>query len=139
MKKYIDCDGVILDTESGIFDEYYKLKEKNPDLKRVQYLREMDWENWLRKSKILGDSIQILKQYNPKDIHILTKVHSLKEATAKINYFRELQVKNDIIIVPNEIAKSSVVDARRNILIDDNIKNLEDWKRNGGIPIYYRK
>ena len=26
MKKYIDCDGVILDTETGLFDEYDILK-----------------------------------------------------------------------------------------------------------------
>ena len=40
-------------------------------------------------------------------------------------------------IVPNGIAKSSVVDVRGNILIDDSIRNLEDWKNSGGIPLYF--
>jgi len=137
MKKYIDCDGVILDTETGLFDRYYKLKESNPDLKKLQYLQEMDWKSWLSQARILGDSIEILKHYSPRDVHILTKVHSLQEATAKIEFFRNLSIKNDIIVVPNGISKSSVVDAKGNILIDDSNKNLEDWKRSGGIPLYY--
>ena len=33
MIKYIDCDGVILDTETGLFDEYRELKKVNPELK----------------------------------------------------------------------------------------------------------
>ena len=61
----------------------------------------------------------------------------MQEASAKIEFFRNLSIKNDIIFVPCGIAKSSVVDAGGNILIDDSIKNLEDWKRNGGIPLYY--
>lgn len=137
MKIYIDCDGVILDTETGLFDQYYQLKESNPNLKKLQYLQEMDWERWLKQAKILGNSIEILKYYNPKDIYILTKVHSLQEATAKIKFFRSLSVKNDIIIVPNEISKSSMVEALGNILIDDGNKNLEEWKKCGGISLYY--
>ena len=27
IRKYIDCDGVILDTEHGLFDEYNRLKK----------------------------------------------------------------------------------------------------------------
>ena len=63
MKKYIDCDGVILDTETGLFDRYYQLKETNPELKKLQYLQEMDWRSWLSQARILGNSIEILKHY----------------------------------------------------------------------------
>ena len=135
MKKYIDCDGVILDTETGLFDRYYQLKETNPQLKKLQYLQEMDWRRWLSQAKVIRDAIEILKHYDPKDTHILTKVHSLQEATAKIEFFRNLSVKNDIIVVPNGVAKSSVVGAKGNILIDDSIRNLEDWKNSEGIPL----
>ena len=137
MKIYIDCDGVILDTETGLFDSYYQLKESNPNLKKLQYLQEMDWKNWLKQSKILGNSIEILKHYNPEGIYILTKVHSLQEATAKIEFFRSLSVKNDIIIVPNGVSKNSMVEAQGNILIDDSNKNLEEWEKSGGISLYY--
>ena len=88
MKKYIDCDGVILDTETGLFDKYDMLKKDNPELKRRVYLQNLDWEYWIEQAAVLNDAINILKNYNPKDTSILTKVHSLNEAVAKIKYFR---------------------------------------------------
>ncbi len=137
MKKYIDCDGVILDTETGLFDQYYEQKKLNRNLKKVQYLQQLDWIWWIKQAKVLENAIEILKSYNPIDIIILTKVYSLGEALAKINYFRENKLKNDIVIVPNGINKSSVVEAKGNILVDDSLNNLEDWKIEGGIPVYY--
>ena len=103
--KYIDCDGVILDTETGLFDEYNKLKQQNPALKRLAYLQQLNWQYWIRQAKIIGNAIEILKQQNPDDVAILTKVHSLAEGLAKIEYFRELGVKNNVILVPNDIKK----------------------------------
>ena len=90
-----------------------------------------------RTRAVLNDAINILKNYNPKDTSILTKVHSLNEAVAKIKYFRCKKVRNNIIIVPNGINKSQIVDPFENILVDDNNKNLDDWKRNFGIPYYF--
>ena len=134
---YIDCDGVILDTETGLFDMYEVLKRDNPSLRKTIYLQELDWDKWLQDAKILNDAINILKNYDPKNNIILTKVHSLKEGESKINYFRNLQIKNDVIIVPYTLMKSQIVNAKNNILIDDGIKNLDDWYNAGGIPIYY--
>ena len=137
MKKYIDCDGIILDTETGLFDEYDILKKDNPELKRRVYLQNLDWKYWIEQAVVLNDAINILKNYNPKDTSILTKVHSLNEAVAKIKYFRCKKVRHNIIIVPNGINKSQIVDPFENILVDDNNKNLDDWKRNFGIPYYF--
>jgi len=39
--------------------------------------------------------------------------------------------------VPNEVSKSSMVEAQGNILIDDSNKNLEEWDKSGGISLYY--
>lgn len=139
MKKYIDCDGVILDTENGLFEEYYKLKQNNPELKKKRYLQEINWEYWIEQSEILNDAINILKNYNPKDIDILTKVHSLKEAVAKIKYFRKHKVENNVIIVPDEIQKSQIVNASGNILVDDSDRNLYDWESNDGIGFSFGK
>ena len=137
--KYIDCDGVILDTETGLFDEYNKLKQQNPTLKRLVYLQQLNWQYWIRQAKIIGNAIEILKQQNPDDVAILTKVHSLAEGLAKIEYFRELGVKNNVILVPNDIKKSSVVQATGNLLLDDSIKNLDDWASYGGIPMFFNQ
>lgn len=137
MKKYIDCDGVILDTENGLFDEYDILKKDNPQLKRKIYLQNMDWEYWVEQANVLSDALNILKNYDPSDTDILTKVHSLNEAIAKINYFRKRGIKNNIIIVPDNMKKSQIVDSFENILVDDSNSNLTDWKENFGIPYYF--
>lgn len=135
--KYIDCDGVILDTEAGLFDEYNELKKRNANLKRLAYLQQLDWKAWIRQAQIINDAIAFLREHNPDDIAILTKVHSIAEGLAKIEYFRELGVKNNILLVPNGLNKSSVVQARGNILVDDSIKNLDDWVNHEGIPLFF--
>lgn len=137
MIKYIDCDGVIIDTETGLFDEYHELKKINPELKKRQYLHDLDWDYWVWQAGVLNDAVEILKSYDPKNVEILTRVHSLQEARAKINYFREKKVRNNVIIVPDGIAKSSVVDPFQNVLVEDSNGNLDDWHTNHGIAIYY--
>lgn len=137
MIKYIDCDGVILDTETRLFDEYHELKKTNPNLKKRQYLHDMDWDSWLWQADILNDAIYLLNNYDPKNVDILTRVHSLDEARAKINYFRSNRVRNNIIIVPDGVFKSSVVDPFQNVLVEDSRSNLSDWEEHFGIPIYF--
>ena len=77
MVKYIDCDGVILDTESGLFDEYHELKKLNPELKKRQYLHDMDWEYWIWQAGVIGDAINILKNYGGQIWIIKTKVNRM--------------------------------------------------------------
>ena len=137
MIKYIDCDGVILDTETRLFDEYHELKKINPELKKRQYLHDMDWEQWIWQAGVLNDAVYLLKNYDPRFVEILTRVHSLDEARAKINYFRENGVRNNVVIVPDGVPKSSVVDAYQNVLVEDSNSNLDDWDRHYGIAIHY--
>lgn len=135
--KYIDCDGVILDTELGLFDEYNRLKNMGVDIKRLTYLQQLNWQEWIRQAKIINDAITIIKEHNPDDTEILTKVHSLSEGLAKIEYFRELGIKNNIVLVPNNLSKSSVVQAKGNLPVDDSIKNLDDWSVHNGISLFF--
>ena len=137
MIKYIDCDGVILDTETGLFDEYHELKKDNPNLKKRQYLHDMDWEHWIWQAGVLNDAVYLLKNYDPRFVEILTRVHSLDEARAKLNYFRDNGVRNNVVIVPDSVAKSRIVDAFGNVLVEDSNSNLDDWDSQHGIPIYY--
>ena len=137
MEKYIDCDGVILDTETGLFDKYYELKEANPNLTRIEYLQKLNWNYWLRQAKIINNSIELLKFYDSDKVSILTKVHSLQEAVEKAKYFRELKIRNKIIVVPNRLEKNEIVSANGNILVDDSRKNLSSWSNAGGIPIHF--
>lgn len=137
MIKYIDCDGVILDTETHLFDFYDELKKKNPSLRKREYLANLDWERLINDASVINDAINILKGFAPTDVNILTKIHSLQEAKAKINYFRRAGVKNVIIFVTPDFKKTEVVRAKNNILVDDSLSNLDDWYSDGGIPIHF--
>ncbi len=137
MKRYIDCDGVILNTEIGLFDEYYHIKASNPDLDRKQYLQQLDWEYWISQAQVINNAIAILNSHDPSKADILTKVHSLREAKIKIEFFRKNQVNNNIIIVPADVSKADVVDPNGNILVDDSLTNLSEWYAKQGYPIYF--
>lgn len=136
MKRYIDCDGIILNTEEGLFDEYYRLKEMNPDYKRLEYLQNLDWERWIAQSKFIGDAYEVLMAYEATKADILTKVHSLNEAKVKIKFFRTMGILNNIIIVPYGISKADVVDAKGSILVDDSKGNLDEWNSALGYSFY---
>lgn len=136
--KYIDCDGVILDTETGLFDEYEKLKQSDKTLKRSTYLAQLNWYEWIRQAHIIANAIEIIKEQNPEDVVILTKVHSLEEGKVKIEYFREFKIKNNIILVPNALQKGDLVMPSGSLLVDDSTKNLDDWSLHDGISILFR-
>ena len=45
----------------------------------------------------------------------------------------------NINLVPTKVSKSDVVCPKDNILIDDKVYNLDEWKSKGGIPIFFNK
>ena len=137
---YIDFDGVILDTDELLFEEWRKLPNRDilPEREKIKYIQKANWEHILYNSDIINDSIYYLKQMNPKTTFILTKVHSLtNEASAKIKWLREQGVQQNALIVPYDLNKNLVGIAKGNILVDDCIKNLRDWEKNGGYPILF--
>lgn len=138
MRKYVDCDGVIFNSEVLLFDDEYRSLKIDNELDKIKYIQKKDWNQILRKSEIINDAINILKEL--KDVAILTKVHSMKnEGVAKIKILRELDIKNEIILCPYTLKKTDVVESLGNILVDDTIHNLDDWKEKGGVPIFFNK
>ncbi len=129
---YFDYDGVLGDTENGLFDEYNELKKTRKDLDVIYYLVHMDWHYWLRRSGPKRDAFITLKAHDPKDASILTRCWSTNEAAEKIIYIRENGVKNPIFIVPNGLKKSLIVNPRGNLLVEDKHENAVDWINNGG-------
>ena len=137
-KLYIDFDQVILATEDLLFMEYEDKISKGIKVDKHKYLCEFDWEWLVHNSMVIANSIEILKSI--PEASILTKVHSLdNEATAKIKYLRDNGVDNEVIIVPHKLRKIDVVSAYGNILVDDAVHNLDDWRKAGGIPIFFNK
>lgn len=139
MKVYVDFDGVILDTLSLLFDDNYYKIQNSLNFDKKKYMQEVNWEHLLLKSKVINNSLEILSELQDK-ITILTKINSLdNEGIAKIKFLRSHGIYSDVILVPYNLKKSDVVNAKNNILIDDTIHNLDDWYLDGGTSIFFNK
>ncbi len=135
--KYIDFDGVIMDTDPLLFSGFSNFRERSVD-EKINHIQNANWEYIIRNSLVINDAINIIKSLD--DITILTTVHSMEnEGVAKIKFLREMGIECDIILSPYLVKKTDVVNAYGNILVDDALFNLEDWERAGGRPILFNK
>ncbi len=138
--RYIDFDGVMLDTTDLLFEEWYKLPnvEELTEKDKIEYVRTANWEYIIHNSPVINDSLYILKHTNPEKSAILTTVYSLEnEGCAKVKYMRNDGIKQRIILVPWMLRKSDIVNPFGHILVDDNIRNLDDWFQGGGYPMFF--
>ena len=138
MKKYIDFDGVILDTYLPLFHDYLEKQKEGIYVDDTIHVINKNWQEVLENSAIIENSIKIIKELNPDNTAILTRIHSLEnEGVAKINFLRANDIKCNIILVPYQVKKTDIVIAKDNILVDDAIFNLNEWAIAGGIPIFF--
>ena len=134
MKLYVDFDGVIVNTMEIIEQE---LKENN--LKKTdEYYMNIDWLKLLNKCEIINLAFkQIENLKSIFDISILTHIYTIEEGVAKLNFIRKYDKNLNVILVPKNIAKSKIVNAKNAILIDDYNENIKDWINSGGIGIKF--
>lgn len=140
-KIYIDFDGVILDTWDLIFKKYCEIYNttniKDNDIKKI--MLNIGWNFILENSKEINHSLENIKKISKThDICILSKVNSKQEQNAKTNFLLQNNIKK-MCFVPYNSSKIRYVDPHNNILIDDDIKNLEEWEQYGGIAIFFNK
>ena len=137
-KIFIDFDGVIVDSE----DRVIKRREKDNDISWNEFFEKIDWFQLLDESLIINDAINCILegQEKGKDISILTKIHTLMEMQAKVEFIRDHNIIVPILFTPPHVKKSEIyLPSNGEILIDDSIKNLNNWKINGGTGIYFNK
>lgn len=141
IKIYIDFDGVILDTWEIIFTKYQKKfnTEEIDEINLKKVMLEIGWESILKNSREINNSLDKIKQLNKKqNVCVLSKVNSKEEEKAKKKYLL-LNGISTMCFVPYNASKTQFVDANGNILIDDDLKNLNDWQNCGGIPIFFNE
>jgi len=142
---YIDFDGVIMNTIEISYLELKKigLDDKDPkDQKQVRkYYAELDWHILLNeKASIINDAMNCIKQILDSELYevsILSHVNSLQEAIEKVKYIRKYFRDITVIPVPREISKTEMVHTEGDILVDDYVGNLQEWKEAGGIGIKF--
>ncbi len=142
---YIDFDGVIMNTIEISYAELKKigLDDKDPkDQKAVRkYYADIDWNILLNeKASIINDAIGCIQKILDSELYkvtILSHVISLQEAVEKVKYIRKYFRDITVIPVPREISKTEMVHTEGDILVDDYVGNLQEWKDAGGIGIKF--
>ena len=80
--RYIDFDGVILDTEDHLFYDWYKIPNYH-ELTEEDKIRHVQCANWykiLHESNFINDSLYILKHV----VFIVNMISSISKNTSKI-------------------------------------------------------
>ncbi len=140
-KVYIDFDGVLLDTWSVIFNEYYKTykTEELDDPKLNEVMNRLGWKEILSNSEVIHNSLEKVKKLEKiYDVCILSKINSEQEAIEKEAFLKKHNI-NNMCFVPYTHSKTKYVDSKKAVLIDDTISNLEEWEQEGGIAISFHK
>ena len=140
--RYIDFDGVIMESEKLLFEEWIKRPnwKELPEEEKVKYIINQNWKYILENSSDINDSLYILKHMDPNENMVLTRVHSLdNEGKEKILFLRNKGIKVPVILAPYPLKKNEIVCAKNNILVDDSLKNLEEWEKDGGYPLFFDK
>ena len=138
--RYIDFDDVVLATSEILFKEWEKNLNCNdlPLSEKVKYIGKSDWHKIIKEAREINDSLYILKHMSKDEAAVLTKVHSLEnEGYEKIKFLRSKSVKLNIFLVPYNIRKVDVVNPYGCILIDDCLKNLDEWVKEGGNAMFF--
>lgn len=133
---YIDLDGVILDSQERIL----LLKEKYYDLSWNEFFEVVEWMKLLNECEEINNSVEILKTLEELKIKysILTKIHTLVEMEAKVKNLRGRGLEAPIIFVPPHIKKSQIIiPTIEDELIDDSLKNIENWNNAGGTGLLF--
>lgn len=107
-----------------------------------EFFENLDWFQLLEESMVINNAIDYILegQSKSKQIAILTKIHTLVEMQAKVKALRSRGIEVPILFVPPHVKKSQVyLPNNEEILIDDSLKNLVDWKQNGGTSIYFNE
>ena len=131
-RKFIDFNGVILDTESRMIE----LKRQYPGLTWNEFANTLDWDFLLRTSPVIDDAIALLQEVSQMDdarTTILTNVDLIVEEIAKVHFLRNQGITLPIQFVPPSIQKSEVyIPDKDDILVDDRPDNVMFLNQCGG-------
>lgn len=138
---YIDFDGVIVDSITPL---YKMCDEAGIDKKNVKevssFIKSIDYDELLNISHVINDSFNAIKKIvesNKFNVFILTHITSSDEGVKKTKFIRKYLSDVSIMLVPRALSKTSVINAKNSILVDDYAGNLREWETAGGIPVRF--
>ena len=132
---FLDYDGVLLNSE-----ELMVKRHRESNLSWDDFFDNLDWHKLYREAEEINGSFEVVRELQGRQsgLYILTKIHRLIEANAKIELLREAEITVPVFIVPPHIKKSEIyLPDAKSLLIDDSEKNINDWRANGGHGILF--
>lgn len=146
---FIDCDGVIINSEQRMIElkekrGYFNHNDKDEFDKYFSLADTIngEWEYIIEGASSLNNSVEIIRELEKmkRKIAILTKAYSLKEMQIKVNDLRKNRcIYSPIIFVPPKIKKHEIIIPDNQMLIDNSNKNIDGWVKNGGIGVVFDK
>ena len=149
---YIDFDGVIWDSwsiydriieekDKKLYDNYKKNTLTSEDIiKMREIFKDLDFEKAFQESNQLNDSIKHIKylqDQNMFNIKVLTHCNSENEIKNKQKIIDKHLDNIMVIPVYQPNCKTTAVDPKGTILIDDYSKNIQAWINAGGLGIKF--
>ena len=142
---YSDFDGVIYDTISVAIDMMREHIDVDNRKERDYYFRYLlDWNELYRKAEIINDATRKLLYFKDSnifsDVVILSKLcGNYDEEKLKRDFLREVLPQIKLITMQYDLHKTSIVNPKGNILIDDEKRNCLEWNNHDGIAVLFRK
>lgn len=131
---YWDFDGVLVDS----WEIINKIKECSLYDNCWDFYSTLDWGYILKTANIIEENCCLLEKLNVHhQTRLFTAFSSYDEAIKKTEWVKARWHNMEIIFIPHGLDKSTFVNCKGNILIDDNEKTIANWNKNGGIGFLY--
>ena len=140
---YCDCDGVILNTIEVGFGMMREMGCNMSDRKEIDYYfkNKVNWNDIFDKAEYINNSIDQLNYLKRKkifeDIIILSKVCTQSEEKLKNELFKRVLPDIKLITLDYNLSKALVVPSKDNVLLDDEIRNCEEWNNQEGVAVLF--
>ena len=141
---YVDCDGTTYDTIPVAFEMMKAMGcNMNDQLEKNYYFREvLDWREIFRYAKPINNSTERIMELKEsglfEDVKALTALCGAKyEESCKYERYGIDLPGIEVITVSMYVPKSSVINPRNSILVDDSWRNCIDIIKHGGVGIRF--
>jgi beta-phosphoglucomutase-like phosphatase (HAD superfamily) len=140
---YLDMDGVIADFDKRYIELFnITTKQSERDKKWVQFFDKFIEEKHFATLDLMPEAVELMDYLKSTGIPIIILSSTSSEnrddkiRPQKMEWLKKHKIDFPVILVPGARLKKDYA-TPDSILIDDTSKNIDDWRREGGIGILY--
>lgn len=140
---YLDMDGVIADFDKRYIELFnITTKQSERDKKWVQFFDKFIQDRHFATLDLMPEAVELMDYLKSTGIPITILSSTSSEnrdneiRPQKMEWLKKHKIDFPVILVPGARLKKDYA-TPDSILIDDTSKNIDDWRREGGIGILY--